>query len=88
MASLPEKNSMSTTMTYVMPIMIFVMALNFSAAITLYWVVTNAFQVVQTMLLQNPFKIKREREEKQRKERRQKNKLAHAKKNAYRGKKR
>ena len=88
MASLPEKNSMSTTMTYVMPIMIFVMALNFSAAITLYWVVTNAFQVVQTLLLQNPFKIKQEREEKQRKERRQKNKLAHAKKNAYRGKKR
>lgn len=88
MASLPEKNSMSTTMTYVMPIMIFVMALNFSAAITLYWVVTNAFQVVQTMLLQNPFKIKRERQARQRQERQRKNRLAHAKKNAYRGKKR
>ena len=88
MASMPEKNAMSTAMTWVMPIMIFVMALNFTAAITLYWVVTNAFQVLQTLLLQNPFKIRRERAEKQRQERQRKNRLAHAKKNAYRGKKR
>ena len=57
MASMPEKNSMSTAMTWFMPIMIFFMALGFSSAITLYWVVTNAFQVLQTLLLQNPFKI-------------------------------
>lgn len=29
----------------------------------LYWVVSNAFQVVQTLLINNPFKIKKEREE-------------------------
>ena len=68
MASMPEKNSMTTTMTWFMPIMVFFMALGFSSAITLYWVVTNAFQVVQTLIIQNPFKIRREREEKQRAE--------------------
>lgn len=87
MASMPEKNAMTTSMMWFMPIMIFVMALNFTSAITLYWVVTNAFQVLQTLLLQNPFKIRQEREEKKRKERQRKNKLAHAKKNAYRSKK-
>lgn len=86
MASMPEKNSMSTAMTWFMPIMIFFMALGFSSAITLYWVVTNAFQVLQTLLLQNPFKIKREREAKQRAERQRKNKIAHAKRNALKSK--
>lgn len=86
MASMPEKNSMSTAMTWFMPIMIFFMALGFSSAITLYWVVTNAFQVVQTLLLQNPFKIRREREAKQRAERQRKNKIAHAKRNAMKSK--
>ena len=86
MASMPEKNSMSTAMTWFMPIMIFFMALGFSSAITLYWVVTNAFQVLQTLLLQNPFKIKREREDKQRAERQRKNRIAHAKRNALKSK--
>ena len=63
--------------------MVFVMALGFSSAITLYWVVSNAFQVVQTLLIQNPFKIRREREEKQRAERHRKRKLEKAKRRAY-----
>lgn len=83
MASMPEKNSMTTTMTWVMPIMIFFMALQFSAAITLYWVVTNAFQVVQTLVIQNPFKIRREREAKQAAQKAKQRKIEKAKRRAY-----
>lgn len=66
-----------------MPIMVFFMALGFSSAITLYWVVTNAFQVVQTLIIQNPFKIRREREEKQRAEKAKRRKIEKAKRRAY-----
>lgn len=83
MASMPEKNSMTTTMTWFMPIMVFFMALGFSSAITLYWVVTNAFQVVQTLIIQNPFKIRREREEKQQAEKAKRRKIEKAKRRAY-----
>jgi len=64
----PERNGMMTTMTFVMPIMIFVFAINVPAALSLYWVVSNAFQVVQTWFLQNPFKIRAQRAEKVRAE--------------------
>lgn len=74
---------MTTTMTWVMPIMIFFMALQFSAAITLYWVVTNAFQVVQTLVIQNPFKIRREREAKQAAQKAKQRKIEKAKRRAY-----
>ena len=83
MASMPEKNSMTTTMTWFMPNMVFFMALGFSSAITLYWVVSNAFQVVQTLLLQNPFKIRREREAKEKQAKAKKRKLEKAKRRAY-----
>lgn len=83
MASMPERNGMTTAMTWFMPVMVFFMALGFSSAITLYWVVSNAFQVVQTLLIQNPFKIRREREAKERAEKARKRKLAKAKRRAY-----
>ncbi|MCI1974988.1 MAG: YidC/Oxa1 family membrane protein insertase [Limosilactobacillus sp.] len=83
MASMPEKNAMTSAMTWFMPIMVFFMALGFSSAITLYWVVSNAFQVVQTLLLQNPFKIRREREAKEKQEKAKKRKLEKAKRRAY-----
>lgn len=86
MASMPEKKSMTTSMTYIMPIFIFIMALQFSAAITLYWVVSNAFQVVQVLLVQNPFKIRREREAKQKAERDHQRKIEKAKRKAYQSK--
>lgn len=60
----PEKNSMTSTMTYAMPVMIFLFAINVPSALSLYWVVSNAFQVAQTWTIQNPFKIRREREAK------------------------
>ncbi len=45
------------------------MALSLPSALSLYWVITNAFQVGQTLVIQNPWKIRREREKKQREER-------------------
>ena len=86
MASMPEQNAMTKSMTWFMPIMVFFMALGFSSAITLYWVVSNAFQVLQVLIFQNPFKIRREREEKQAAERQHRNKIAKAKRKAYRSK--
>lgn len=44
---------------------------------------TNAFQVVQTLIIQNPFKIRREREEKQRAEKAKRRKIEKAKRRAY-----
>lgn len=64
-----ESNASLKVMNYVMPAMIFVMAVNLPSALSLYWVVSNAFQVVQTLLINNPFKIMKEREEMARKER-------------------
>lgn len=83
MASMPERNAMTSAMTWFMPIMVFFMALGFSSAITLYWVVSNAFQVVQILLLQNPFKIRREREAKEKQEKAKKRKLEKVKRRAY-----
>ena len=83
MASMPERNAMTSAMTWFMPIMVFFMALGFSSAITLDWVVSNAFQVVQTLLLQNPFKIRREREAKEKQAKAKKRKLEKAKRRAY-----
>lgn len=86
MASMPERNGMTSAMTWIMPIMIFFMALNLSAAISLYWVVTNAFQAGQTMIIQNPFKINREREEKQAAEKAKRKAIEKAKRKAVQGK--
>lgn len=61
MKAAPEKNMMTTSMTYVMPILIFVMGISVAAGVALYWTVSNAYQVFQTLLLNNPFKIQEER---------------------------
>lgn len=58
-----EKNASMTVMNVVMPLMIFFMGMNFASSLSLYWVVSNAFQVVQTLLINNPFKIRAERAE-------------------------
>lgn len=73
-----ESNMTSTIMNFVMPIMIFFMGMNLASGLSLYWVVSNAFQAGQTLLLNNPYKIRREREEKQRQERHLQSKLYHA----------
>ena len=49
-------------MTYMMPAMILFMGINLASGLSLYWVISNGFQVIQTLLINNPFKIRRERE--------------------------
>ena len=70
-----SQNGMTKIMTYGMSIMVGVMALKFQSAITLYWVISNLFQAVQTFILQNPLKYKREQEAKAEAERERKRKL-------------
>ncbi|WP_159796724.1 YidC/Oxa1 family membrane protein insertase [Streptococcus halichoeri] len=57
-----EKNTSMTIMTYVMPLMIFFMGFRLASGVVLYWVVSNAFQVLQVLLLNNPFTIIAERQ--------------------------
>lgn len=73
-----SQNMMTKVMTYGMAVMVGVMAIGFQSAITLYWVVSNLFQAVQTFILQNPIKYKREQEAKQQKERERKRRLRKA----------
>lgn len=82
MMAQPTKNAASSAMLWVIPIMIFVMAMNIASAVSIYWVVTNAFSVGQTMVIQNPFKIRREREAKEKEKREREKALAKARKKA------
>ncbi len=82
----PESNSMTIMMTWGMPVMIFFMAFSLPSALSLYWVVTNLFQVGQTLAIQNPWKINRERREKQAEQRAQQRKVKKAIRRAKRSK--
>lgn len=57
-----EKNMVTTVMSIVMPLFIFWVGSRFTSGIALYWAVGNIFQVVQTLIFNNPFKIIQERE--------------------------
>lgn len=73
-----SQNMMTKVMTYGMAVMVGVMAIGFQSAITLYWVISNLFQAVQTFILQNPIKYRREQEAKQQEERERKRRLRKA----------
>ena len=60
--ALPEKNGTMTGMMYGMPIIIFFFAISAPSGVALYWAISNAYQVLQTYILNNPFKIIAERE--------------------------
>lgn len=64
--SMPKdsQNGATKVMTYGMSLMVGFWAIALPSAITLYWVISNLFQVVQTFILQNPFKYRREQKEK------------------------
>lgn len=71
-----ESQTMSTRiMTYGMAVMVGVMGIYFQSAIVLYWVVSNLFQVIQTFILQNPIKYRREQRAKAEAERERKRQL-------------
>lgn len=81
-----SQNGMTKMMTYGMALMVGVMAIRFQSAITLYWVISNLFQAVQTFFLQNPFKYQREQEEKAKEEKERKHRIRKAYKRARRRK--
>ncbi len=56
-------------MNYMMPAMILFMGVNLASGLSLYWVVSNGFQVIQTLIINNPFKIRQEREAEEQKKR-------------------
>lgn len=81
-ATLSVPKSSQTTMTkmmsYVMAIMVGIWAIVFQSAISLYWVISNLFQVGQTLVLQNPFKYRKEQEAKEEAERDRQRKMRRA----------
>ncbi|WP_303978873.1 YidC/Oxa1 family membrane protein insertase [Streptococcus danieliae] len=60
--ALKEKNGLTSSMTYIMPVMIFFLSLSVASGVALYWTISNAYQVGQTLFLNNPFKIVAERQ--------------------------
>lgn len=49
-----DNNPTMQMMLYIMPIMIIVFAINFPAALSLYWVVGNIFSIAQTYFIKGP----------------------------------
>jgi YidC/Oxa1 family membrane protein insertase len=49
-----ENNPQMAMMLWLMPIMIVVFAINFPAALSLYWVVGNLFMIGQTYFIKGP----------------------------------
>ncbi len=79
----PNKDTMTTVMTYIAPGLILLFAVQVASGVALYWTASNAFQVAQLLLFNNPFKVIAEREaaeravkEKEAKIRRAKKKMA------------
>ncbi|CAH0344889.1 YidC family membrane integrase SpoIIIJ [Bacillus sp. CECT 9360] len=54
MDSNPQMAAQMTMMLYIMPVMIVVFAINFPAALSLYWVVGNIFMIIQTYFIKGP----------------------------------
>ncbi|MDC2866803.1 MULTISPECIES: YidC family membrane integrase SpoIIIJ [unclassified Bacillus (in: firmicutes)] len=54
MAGTAGQNPQMAMMLWLMPIMILVFAINFPAALSLYWVVGNIFGIAQTYLIKGP----------------------------------
>ena len=47
-------NPQMKLMLYIMPIMIIIFAVNFPAALSLYWVIGNIFMIIQTLIINRP----------------------------------
>ncbi|HEM3072102.1 membrane protein insertase YidC [Streptococcus suis] len=81
-----EKNMAMTIMTYVMPVVIFFFAVAAASGVALYWTVSNAYQVAQTLVFNNPFKIIAERQAKIDAEKERQAKIRRAQKKAQKKK--
>lgn len=69
-----EKNMVMRVMSMVMPAIVFISAQGFASGVSLYWAISYAYQVVQTLIFNNPFVIIKERQEVQAAEIRQQKK--------------
>ncbi|RAK20573.1 YidC/Oxa1 family membrane protein insertase [Anoxybacillus vitaminiphilus] len=54
MAGTEQQNPQMAMMLWMMPIMIVIFAINFPAALSLYWVVGNIFMIIQTYFIKGP----------------------------------
>ncbi len=81
-----EKSGVMTVMTYAMPVLIFLFAMTAASGVALYWTVSNAYQVVQTLVFNNPFKIIAERQAKIEAEKERQAKIRRAQKKAHKKK--
>ncbi|NNV07321.1 YidC family membrane integrase SpoIIIJ [Geobacillus sp. C56-T2] len=54
MAGSAQQNPQMAMLLWMMPIMIVIFAINFPAALSLYWVVGNLFSIVQTYFIKGP----------------------------------
>ncbi|MCQ6265067.1 YidC family membrane integrase SpoIIIJ [Fictibacillus sp. WQ 8-8] len=59
MGGTDNPNPQMKMLLYIMPIMIVVFAINFPAALSLYWVIGNLFMIVQTYFITAPKKNKK-----------------------------
>ncbi len=54
MAGTANQNPQMAMMLYIMPVMIVIFAINFPAALSLYWVIGNLFMIAQTYFIKGP----------------------------------
>ena len=84
MKSNPVQNSTTKIMMYAMPLMILFVSVSLPTAVVLYWVVSNAITVIQTLVFNNPYKIIAEREAKEQAEKERERRLRRELKRARR----
>ena len=77
---------MLLVMNIMLPIFIFWFGTQISSGVALYWAVSNAFQVVQILAFNNPFKIIEERNRLEAEEKEREAKIRRAKKKAHKRK--
>lgn len=81
-----EQSGVTAFMTYLAPAMILLFSVQMASGVTLYWTVSNAFQVAQILLFNNPFKAIAEREAIAQAEKARQAKIRRAKKKAMKAK--
>ncbi|KRL08641.1 MAG: membrane protein insertase YidC [Schleiferilactobacillus perolens] len=82
MKATPQQGGIGMAMMGVSAIMITWFAWVTASAVSIYWVVSNLFQVGQTMLLQNPWQIQREMAAKEKEKKDKERRLRRAKRRA------
>ena len=81
-----DRSAMLLVMNIMLPIFIFWFGTQISSGVALYWAVSNAFQVIQILVFNNPFKIIEERNRLEMEEKERKAKIRRAKKKAHKRK--